>query len=120
MGYSWRKANFRPRRYLAPELPSKRILIYDTIKLLKVLKYTIVWVDEVHFTTDNLNRHTWSKKGQEADKIVYDNSNRYNAIAAKWDKNVYFNVKSSTTDATQFIDFIDNLWVELAKTLTKV
>ena len=104
MRYSWRKANIRPPLSLKQGLDAKREINEATyITYLKIKKHVIVYIDECSFNASSLPLYTWSQRGKIPDIVIRDTSYRYNAIAAKWNSNVYFWIKNTTSDASAML-----------------
>ena len=38
------------------------------------------------------------KKDEQLEKIIRSTTNRYNSIAAQWEKNIYFMIKDETSN----------------------
>ena len=94
-------------------------MFMEFIKLLKLWKYAIVYIDEVAFNTSNLPLHTWSEKGKDAPKLIRKTNDRYNAIAAQVGKYKMFHIKKDTTKSINYIVFLKNLMKELKKLIGK-
>ena len=58
-------------------------------------------------------------KGKDADRIIRTSSERYNVIAAQWNKETYFMLKSQTTKEDQFWEFLKLTDIELRFRLSR-
>ena len=119
MGYSWRKANTRPPRFLRQGLENDRTIFKEFIQKLKITKHLIVYIDEWTFNPSSLPLYSWMKKGEPAAKVIRETTNRYNSIAAQWSKNVYFILKNHTSNEESIWDFIKMLMKQLSLTVNK-
>ena len=120
MGYSWRKANTRPPRFLRQGLENDRTIFKEFIQKLKITKHLIVYIDEWTFNPSSLPLYSWMKKGEPAAKVMRETTNRFNSIAAQWSKNVYFILKNNTSNEESIWDFIKMLMKQLSLTVNKV
>ena len=93
MNYSWRKGNSRPPKFLRQRLEEDRIVFKNFLEQQTQAKFVIVYIDEWSFNPSTLPWYSWMKKGTIADKIIRSTTDRYNAIAAQWESNVYFMIK---------------------------
>ena len=59
------------------------------------------------------------KKGEPAEKIIRSTNERYNSIAAQWNKNVYFMMKNETSNEESILCFLNLLVNQLKKTINK-
>ena len=82
MNYSWRKANVRPPRFLRPGLNEDRVIFKELISKLIQTGYLIVYIDEWSFNPSSIPLYSWMKKGEPAEKIIRNTTERYNSIAA--------------------------------------
>ena len=89
MNYSLRKANVRPPRSLRPGLNEDRIIFKELISKLVQIGNLIVDIDKWSFNPSTIPLYSLMKKGEPAEKIIRNTSERYNSIVAQWDKNVY-------------------------------
>ena len=119
MGYSWRKANVIYPRSLRQGLEEDRNIFKEFIKKLKDLKFLLVFIDEWSFNPSSLPLYSWMIKGQPADKVIRETTNRYNSIAALWNKNVYFILKRETSTDESICNFIKLLIKQLKITVNK-
>ena len=55
---------------------------------------------KVHFSSASLPLYSWMLKGWDAERVIRPSSKRYNAIAAQWNKELYFVIKSDSTNET--------------------
>ena len=94
MNYSWRKANFRHPRSLRPGLNEDRNIFKELISKLVQAGYLIVYIDEWSFNPSTIPLYSWMKKGEPAEKIIRNTTDRYNSIAAQFDKYVYLMIKT--------------------------
>ena len=111
MGYSWRKANVRPPRSLRQGREEDRNILKEFIKKLKDLKFLLVYIDEWSFNPSSLPLYSWMKKGQPADKVIRETTNRYNSIAALWNKNVYFILKRERLQLMEAFVILLSYWL---------
>ena len=119
MNYSWRKANVRPPRSLRPGLNEDRIIFKELISKLVQTGYLIVYIDEWSFNPSSIPLYSWMKKGEPAEKIIRNTTERYNSIAAQWDKYVYFMIKNETSNEESILNFIHLLRNQLMLTVSK-
>ena len=56
----------------------------------------IVFIDECNFNPTTIPRYSWMKRGEPAEKLIRDTTNRYNLKETQWDKFVYFVLKTET------------------------
>lgn len=82
LGYSWRRGNTRPLGYLRQGIQQERVKFEELITLLEKMNFTLCYVDECSFNAAALPLYTWSKKGEEATKLIRTSTDRYNGIAA--------------------------------------
>ena len=59
------------------------------------------------------------KRGWDAERVIRPSSQRFNVIAAQWNKEAYFMIKSKTTNEDQFRDFLKQIDKELILRLAK-
>ena len=52
-------------------------------------------------------------KGWDAERVIRPSSKRYNVIAAQWNKESYFVIKSDSTNEASFVNFVLELDKEL-------
>ena len=119
MNYSWRKANTRPPRFLRPGLEDDRIVFKEFIQKLIDTKHLLIYIDEWNFSSSSLPLYSWMKKGEPANKVIRETTNRYNSIAAQWGKNVYFILKSEPSNEESIRNFIRLLMKKLELTVNK-
>ena len=113
MGYSWRKANNRPPRFLRQGIQGDKAIFIEFLKLLEKMEFTVCYVDECCIHASALPLYTWSKKGQDPEKMIRATTNRYNAIAALVQGRCMFHVKKGPSNQDTFIEFVENLYTEL-------
>lgn len=113
LGYSWTKANTRPIQYLRPGIQEDKVVFKEFIKLLEKMDFTICYVDECSINATGLPIYTWSKKGQEQEKLIRGATDRYNAIAALVDDRCMFRIKKGRSNAETFKEFLTNMKKEL-------
>ena len=80
---------------------------------LKEACFVIVWIDESSFSSASLPLYSWMPKGWDAERVIRPSSKRYNVIAAQWNKESYFVIKSDSTNEASFINFVLELFKEL-------
>ena len=119
MNYSWRKANVRPPRSLRPGLNEDRIIFKELISKLVQTGYLIVYIDEWSCNPSSIPLYSWMKKGEPAEKIIRNTTERYNSIASQWDKYVYFMIKNETSNEESILNFIHLLINQLMLTVSK-
>ena len=119
LNYSWRKANVRPPRSLRPDLEEDRIIFKEFLSKLIQAKFVLVYVDEWSFNLSTIPLYSWMKKGEPAEKIIRSTTERYNSIAAQWNKNVYFMMKNETSNEETILCFLNLLMKQLKNTLNK-
>ena len=61
-----------------------------------------MWVDESSFNSAALLLYSWMQKGREAEKVSRPTCKRYNVIAARWNKECYFMIKSDSSIEASF------------------
>ena len=71
-----------------------------------MLCYCVVWIDEISFSSASLPLYSWMPKEWDAERVIRPSSKRYNVIAAQWNKESYFVIKSDSTNEVFFINFI--------------
>ena len=86
MGYSLRKADTRPPRFLRQRLENDKIIFKEFIQKLKITKHLIVYIDEWTFNPSSLPLYSRMKKGEPVPKSIRETTNRYNSIATQWSK----------------------------------
>ena len=119
MNLSWRKASQRPPRWFQDNLETARCIFKQFISKLKERGFIIVWIDESSFNSAALPLYSWMYKGKDADRIIRTSSERYNVIAAQWNKETYFMLKSQTTKEDQFWEFLKLTYIELRFRLSR-
>ena len=117
--YSWRKENTRSQRSLRPGLAEDRLVFKKFISKLIQSKFLIVYIDECSFNPSSLPLYTRMKKGETAIKVIRSITERYNSIAAQWNNNVYFMIKSDTSNEESVHCFINLLIKQLKLTVSK-
>ena len=85
----------------------------EFILKLKEAYFVIVWIDESSFNSASLPLYSWMLKGWDAEHVIRLSSKRYNVIAAQWNKESYFVIKSDSTNEASFIKFVLELDKEL-------
>ena len=60
------------------------------------------------------------KRRWDAESVIRPSSQRFNVIAAQWNKEAYFMMKSKTTNEHQFCEFIKLLDKQLISRLAKI
>ena len=120
MNFWWRKSSQRPPRWFQDWLEDARKVFKDFINKLHETGFVIVWIDESSFSSSALPLYSWMKRGWDAERVIRPSSQRFNVIAAQWNKEAYFMMKSNTTNDNQFWDFIKLLDLELKSRLAKI
>ena len=120
MKFGWRKASQRPPRWFQDWLEEARKVFQNFINKLHTAGFVIVWIDESSFSSSALPLYSWMKRGWDAERVIRPSSQRFNVIAAQWNKEAYFMMKSKTTNEDQFRDFINLLDKELRSRLAKI
>jgi transposase len=64
--------------------------------------------------------YTWMPKASEPTQVMRPGGQRYNAIAAQWNREVYFSIKTVTTTKSQYCEFLKSLNRRLQTRLTKL
>ena len=90
------------------------------INKLRQAGFVIVWIDESSFSSSALLFYSWMKRGWDAERVIRPSSLRFNVIAAQWNKEAYFMMKSKTTNKDQFWEFIKLLDKQLISRLAKI
>ena len=119
MKFGWRKASQRPPRWFQNWLEEARKVFKIFIDKLKEAGFVIVWIDESSFSSAALPLYSWMKRGWDAERVIRPSSQRFNVIAAQWNKEAYFMMKRKTTSDNQFWDFINLLDNEPRSRLAK-
>jgi hypothetical protein len=117
--YSWRKAGQRCPNNLRDGLSDDRIVFQTFVNKLKTAGFLIVYIDECSFNAACLPLYTWMPKGQEALNVIRPTNLRYNCIAARWNDEVYFQVKQKHSDENGFSNFLNQLNNELKSRISK-
>ena len=78
----------------------------EFILKLKEACFVIVWIDESSFSSASLPLYSWMLKGWDAERVIRPSSKRYNVIAAQWNKETYFVIKSDSTNKASFVNFV--------------
>ena len=105
MKFGWRKASQRPPRWFQNWLEEARKVFKDFIDKLHEAEFVIVWIDISSFSSSALPLHSWMRRGCDAERVIIPSSQRFNVIAAQWNKEAYFMIKSRTTNEDQFWEF---------------
>ena len=63
--------------------------------------------------------YSWIQKDWEAERVIRPTCKRYNVIAAQWNKECYFMIKSDSSYEASFWEFIENANKELNLRLDK-
>ena len=79
----------------------------------------IVYIDEWSFNSSAIPLYSWMKRGEPANIVIRSTTERYNSIAAQWENNVYFMIKSETSNEESIIIFIKLLIEQLKQTVSK-
>ena len=119
MKFGWRKASQRPPRWFQNWLEEARKVFKLFIDKLKEAGFVIVWIDESSFSSSALPLYSWMKRGWDTERVIRPSSQRFNVIAAQWNKEAYFMIKSKTTNEDQFWDFLKQIDKELILRLAK-
>ena len=80
----------------------------------------IVWIDESSFNSSALPLYSWIKRGWDAERVIRPSSQRFNVIAAQWNKEAYFIMKSKATNEDQFCEFVKLLINNLNQDLLRL
>ena len=120
MNFGWRKASQRPPRWFQSWLEEARKMFQNFINKLREAGFVIVWIDESSFSSSALPLYSWMKRGWDAERVIRPSSQRFNVIAAQWNKEAYFMMKSKTTNKDQFWEFIKLLDKQLISRLAKI
>ena len=78
-----------------------------------------LWIDESSFNSAALPLYSWMQKGWEAERVIRLICKGYEVIAAQWNKECYFMIKSDSLNETSFWEFIENINKELKFRLDK-
>ena len=98
----------------------KNEMNFGKINKLHETGFVIVWIDESSFSSSAIPLYSWMKRGWDAEWVIRPSSQRFNVIAAQWNKEAYFMMKSNTTNDNQFWDFIKLLDQEIKSRLAKI
>ena len=120
MNFGWRKASQLPPRWFQSWLEEARKVFQKFINKLREAGFVIVWIDESSFSSSALPLYSWMKRGWDAERVIRPSSQRFNVIAAQWNKEAYFMMKSKTTNKDQFWEFIKLLDKQLISRLAKI
>ena len=120
MNFGWRKASQRHPRWFQSWLEEARKVFQKFINKLREAGFVIVWIDESSFSSSALPLYSWMKRGWDAELVIRPSSQRFNVIAAQWNKEAYFMMKSKTTNKDQFWEFIKLLDKQLISRLAKI
>ena len=77
------------------------------------IKFVIVYIDKRSFNSSSIPLYSWMKKGEQPEKIIRSTTDRYNSIAAQWEKNMYFMIKDETSNEESVWCFINQLMKQL-------
>ena len=113
MNFGWIKSSQRPPRWFQDWLEEARKVFKDFINKLHETGFVIVWIDESLFSSSALPLYYWMERGWDAERVIRPSYQRFNVIAAQWNKEAYFMMKSNTTNDNKFWDFIKLLDQEL-------
>ena len=86
MKFGWRKSSQRPPRWFQDWLEEARKLFQNFINKLHSAGFVIVWIDESSFSLSALPLYSWMKRGCDAERVIRPSSQRFNVIAAQWNK----------------------------------
>ena len=112
--YSWLRNNMMlglikayrfPPRWFQNWLEEARKVFNNFIGRLHEAGFVIVWIDKSSFSSSALQFHSSMKRGCDAERVIRLSSQRFNVIAAQWNKEAYFIIKSKITNEDQFWDF---------------
>ena len=120
MNFGWRKASQHPPRWFQSWLEEARKVFQNFINKLREAGFAIMWIDESSFSSSALPLYSWMKRGWDAERVIRPSSQRFNVIAAQWNKEAYFMMKSKTTNKDQFWEFIKLLDKQLISRLAKI
>ena len=109
MNFGWRKAFQRLPRCFKNSLEDARKVFKEFINKWKEAGFVIVWIDESSFNSAALPLYSWMQKGWEAERVIRPTCKRYNIIAAQWNKECYFMIKSDSSNEASFWEFIENV-----------
>ena len=99
------KASRFPPRWFQNWLEEARKVFNNFIGRLHEAGFVIVWIDKSSFSSSALQLHSSMKRGCDAERVIRPSSQRFNVIAAQWNKEAYFIIKSKITNKNQFWDF---------------
>ena len=119
MNFGWRMASQRPPRCFQNSLEDARKVFKEFINKWKEVGFVIVWIDESSFNSAALPLYSWMQKSWDAERVIRPTCKRYNVIAAQWNKECYFMIKSDSSNEASFWEFIENVNKELKFRLDK-
>ena len=120
MNFGWRKASQHPPRWFQSWLEEARKVFQNFINKLHSAEFVIVWIDESSFSSSALPLYSWMKRRWDAERVIRPSSQRFNIIAAQWNREAYLMMKSKTTKENQFCGFIKLLDMQLKSRLAKI
>ena len=74
---------------------------------------------KAHLVFSALLLYSWVKRGWDTERVARPNTERLNVIAAQWNNEAYFIIKSETTKEEQFNNFAKQLDIELRNIIAK-
>ena len=101
------------------ELDEDRIIFKDFISKLEKSKSLIVYIDEWSFKPSAIPLYSWMKRGEPANIVIRSATERYNSFEDQWENNVYFMMKSETSNEESIIIFIKLLIEQQKQTVSK-
>ena len=120
MNFGWRIASQRHPRWFQSWLEEARKVFQNFINKLREAGFVIVWIDESSFSSSALPLYSWMKRGWDAERVIRQSSQKFNVIAAQWNKEAYLMMKNKTTNKDQFWEFIKLLDKQLISRLAKI
>ena len=110
INFGWRIASQRPSRWF--RIPLKMLAKYfkEFILKLKEACFVIVSIFESSFSSASLPLYSWMSKGWNAERVIRPSFKRYNVIAAQWNKESYFVIKSDSTNEAFFYKVCLGTW----------
>ena len=119
MNFGWRKASQRPPRCFQNSLEDARKVFKEFINKWKDVGFAIVWIDESSFNSAAHPLYSLIQTDWEAERVIRPTCKIYNVIAAQWNKEYYFMIKSDSSNEAWFWEFIENVNKELKFRLNK-
>ena len=73
-------------------------MFQNFINKLREAGFMVVWIDESSLSLSALLLYSWMKRGWDAESAIRSSSQKFDFIAAQWNKEVNFMMKSKTNN----------------------